>query len=384
MIVSFKRHFFIEGGAAAQSLLDELSLHYGKDLQYIRVPRARLPEMAPIIDGIIAHLKQQRFIMEDPKYTLGSTRLAAYIMGKEVPMHAIEKPQVVQQAIQKKETYGDIDLDVELLPNKNIKEVGEYFKKLDPKTYAYQMFRDKEINMGVRINDAEVIQVDIVDVAGDRPSAEYSQFSSMKDMSLGLKGVMREVIVRSAARTADLRNRAKLDEFIANSQDVKDKLIYLGTNKRTNKQDSKVDIEGIRYSLGEEGLKVILRLRKINLKTGKVNKTPGRLNLHNIVANELSNPVNYHELDLIADILGFSNGNVLYHASEMVKEIQNFPVERKQEIWNSLMKMLQRKLPTTTAGGQITQEEANHAIEYIRPYFQGIDYNAWQEGPDEE
>jgi len=306
---------------------------------------------------MVYDLMKEELIGSDlPHYTLGSTRLLAErLNGICFPHPGIEGRVDYINALKKKTSFGDIDVDLEF--NVSAKEIAEY---LEYNHASATKVVNGEICVAHKINDTDVIQIDLVDIKDKRKWVEFNQFSSFLDINAGLKGLVRDALVKSVARVTPppVWIGMEMDQLFSR---------HLGTiNKICKvKSNDQVFIDDIRWSFTHTGLKVIACFKKV--KNDKILKTVYKTPIEDL--EEVKKNLSYNEMNDIADVLGFSNGDVLYHSVLMLDEIKEFDTGLKLNIWREFIQILDTKRPTKTAGGQLSDEEADLICQMVKPYL---------------
>lgn len=357
--------------AAANKQLPALKIKTGNQNAYVtRVNEENLSEVSELIQKLINQLQIAGLIKNYPPcFNLGSTRLIGDKLGGWVyPDHPYETREVYNKALTKKKTFGDIDIDCIFI--KPIKDLANFFNSLSTCTCKIS---GKEINTSHLISNNQVIQLDFVNVEDNRSGIEFSQFSSFLDMNEGLKGLLRDVICRSTAKVT------KIDQ---DTIDILQTYInrYFGMIKEgcSFRDGEEILYDRVRWSLTHSGLKLLVIFRKRSKE--KVLKTEYKIEATKLMRKmfdndeELETFIPFTDLDRIAQFLGFTEGSVLKHSVLMLKQIEGFDLDTRQAIWNEIVTVLNSKLPTETAGGQLSREEYDHHINYMKPYFKGIVY----------
>jgi hypothetical protein len=363
--------YLIEGGQAAENLIGVLKRNSGnQDLTYVRaVPESNVTAE---IKALLSILRKKGFISEkEPSYYLGSSRLFAIKAGLKVPEpNEVETPEVIQKALQTKKDFGDIDLDVYFNDGVTTKDISNFLNTEFSGKYAAEPIAE-EVNTAVIVGGTnKVIQIDIVNIKGKEKYFGVSQFASMADIAHGIKGLVRDLLVRGIAATTPIepQKTQALDQAIK-STDVYKNFV----EKYAGKGEVTYDI---RYTLGGDGLAYKI--------TWKVNDVPKSYSKGGIRFDQLQRfvkgddvaPVTYEDLDTLAAILGFSQPEHLKHVVKMAELVKTFDQDRKQKLWDNLVKNIQTKLPNVQTGrtvGQISNEEAKSALNYLKPFFGNID-----------
>jgi hypothetical protein len=365
-----KKTLVLEGGQAALNLLDNLKQNTGN--QKLKYTRANpTPEVLEEIQKLLTLLRSKNFIdSREPSYYLGSSRLFAIKAGLKAPEpNEIETPEIIQKALATKKDFGDVDLDVYFQNGISTKDIKDFLNSEFPGKYSADT-AGEEANVAVVVGNSDnVIQIDIVNIKGKEKYFGVSQFASMADMAQGIKGVVRDLLIRGIAASTSITPQKTqfLDQAIKSTEEYKNFV-------EKNGKKGKVDYE-IRYTLGGEGLAYKV--------TWTVNGNPKSYSKGGIKFDQLQrfvkgkevDPVTYEDLETLAAILGFSNPEHLKHVVKMAELVSTFDLDRKQKIWDNLVKNIQSKLPNPVTGrtvGQITQEEAKSAFVYLKPFFSGV------------
>lgn len=368
-VFNFKNHYQIlnEGGQAAENLIAGLKKNTGNEnLKYVRANPT--PEVIDEIQKLLTLLRSKGFVdSREPSYYLGSSRLFAIKAGIKVPEpNEVETREVIQKALATKKDFGDVDLDVYFQDGASTKDIKDFLNSEFPGKYAADTAAE-EVNTAVVVgNSNNVIQIDIVNIKGKEKYFGVSQFASMADLAQGIKGVVRDLLVRGIAASTPINPQKTkiLDSAIKNTEEYKN---FVEKNKKAG--DITYDI---RYTLGGEGLAY-----KINWMVNGVSKNYSKGGvkfdqLQRFVRGKEVDPVTYEDLDTLAAILGFSNPEHLKHVVKMAELVSTFDSDRKQKIWDSLVKNIKSKLPNLATGrtqGQISKQEAKNAFEYLKPFF---------------
>jgi len=343
-LVQIRKSLLLEGGNAAEKLLPSLQQVYGKPLTYTKISQKDLGTVFDTtVVEILDALKTNGLISQDyqPKYTLGSTRLAADIAGKPVSRYAHEDPSIVAKATMAKQEFGDLDIDIELQPGKTMKDVVAVLSKVDPSRIAVKD-AGTEANVAARIND-KVIQIDVVNVGGDRQNMEFQQSSSHADTAQNIKGFTHKVFLACIVQTLPFNSddKIKLAEIIKNHADIQ-KWISKGY-KLTNMG---------RFLLGPKGLRVVVDMSKEGIKGRKT------------IDVEDAERVTSQDLDKLAQVV-LQSDNVsredMMSATKMAEYIAKNRPDRIEEIWN----LFNDKMKYAITDGRISEQDAKHALEVI-------------------
>jgi hypothetical protein len=338
------RKLLLEGGNAAEKLIPQLQPSSDKPLTYTKISQK---DLGTVFDTTVAEildvLKKNKLISPkyQPKYSLGSTRLAADIAGKPVSRLSHEDPSIVAKATMAKQDFGDLDIDIELLPNKTMKDVVAVLSKMDPTRIAVKD-AGKEANIAAKIGD-KVIQIDVVDVAGNRQNWEFDQSSSYADTAENVKGFTHKVFLACIVQTLpfDQDDKLKLAEIIKNHPEIQ---------KWTSKGYRLVNMG--RFLLGPKGLRIVVDMEKDGVKGRKT------LDL------EDKQRVSSEDLDKLAQVILQDNSvkkEDMFSAVRMAQFMKNKHPDRVQPIWN----MFVEKTKFAITDGRISEKDAANAFQVL-------------------
>lgn len=201
--------FLTEGGNAADSLLPRLQKNNPeRKLERVKIPKGQLRlAWRDAIEPILQFLSKEGIL--DPSYkttfSLGSTRLAnAYINNTNEPN--------MLKALDKKQFFGDLDLDVSIKDGFTAMDAANLLVKSDPKKYAAKD-NGSEANVAVVVDGIQmpngdfvpgaVIQVDLVNMKGKEDVTRFHQSSHEDDLAQGVKGVFHKFLLRAVLRFLD-------------------------------------------------------------------------------------------------------------------------------------------------------------------------------------
>jgi hypothetical protein len=369
--------------AAAGSMLDEIkTISNMDDINVGRINRNG-PELEKIREFIhdihIGLINADIIEYTPPNFNLGSTRLIARELGGFDHPDTFETRAIYDSALAAKETFGDIDVGINLTKSSSFTNVKDFIKAVYPDRAAFKRVGD-ELSVGFLV-DKVVYQIDFVDLSKNPERVYYNQFSSWLDINAGLKGLVREILAGTKAKTTHIDSSAKtmVKIILTGHQD------FIRTKCKCKEGDQLI-LDRIRWSLGNDFLKMIAVYRKI--KNGKELKTPYNIEIWDVIFNsseidpematdcvEQINPRVSYGSEGIANYIGFSSDANMYHSVKMLQDIRLMSLDDKQEFWNSAIKALNRKRPTATAGGSLSNEEADYTIDFMKPYFEGVDYD---------
>lgn len=272
--ITNKKIYLFEGGKAILSVINRLqSFNPDKKLNAVKIPQHQLKVIFDeYILPILEELKNNKLIKSDYEtdFSLGSTRLASYIAGKQSKLYASETPDIISQAIQKKQTFGDLDVDIQLENGVSIVDIGEFLQNKYPQSYAYKKINNSEISLAIVLDDGSVIQVDFVDVGNNPESVKFMQVSSILDISQNIKGYAQKILLSAilGAKKLSPQHQKIVDDFMNTNQDFI-KAINYGYEPIPNK-DGSIG----RYSLSPSlEIYAVIDMKKSNLKTIKKFKT---------------------------------------------------------------------------------------------------------------
>jgi hypothetical protein len=197
-----------EGGAAAEALLPKLVATTGNtNLKYTKIPQSKLGVVfKEIIEPLLLELAENGLIDTNYKaeFGLGSTRLAAKIAGYDVKVFKSETPEIVAKASMAKKSFGDLDIDVMLAKGVTLKDVASYLEKTHPEKFAVKPSVFTEICVAAVMDETNVIQIDIVDLADKKEDITFMQSSSMIDVSEGVKGAIQKWLIRAVLAVKEI------------------------------------------------------------------------------------------------------------------------------------------------------------------------------------
>lgn len=371
-LLTFKKHYQLinEGGQAAENLIVDLKKNTSNEnLKYVRANPT--PEVIDEIQRLLTLLRSKGFVdSREPSYYLGSSRLFAIKAGIRVPEpNEIETREIIQKALSTKKDFGDIDLDVYFQDGISTKDIKDFLNSEFPGKYAANTSGD-EVNTAVVVGDSNnVIQIDIVNIKGKEKYFGVSQFASMADIVQGIKGVVRDLLIRGIASTTLISPQ---------KQQILDKLVKSSPKYKEfeKKYEGKEITFDIRYTLGLDGLAYRINWMVDGISKSYTKEGVKLDQLHRFLNDKIVQPVSYDNLETLAEILGFKNPQDLKHVVKMAELVSTFNQERKQKIWDNLVKNIKIKLPKLTDGhtqGQISHKEAKNAFNVLKPYFGNVD-----------
>ena len=372
-MINFKAYFrmLLEGGQAADNLVSDLITVTGnKKLKYVRATVS--PIVLDEVQSLLTVLRANKFInAKEPSYVLGSSRLFAIKAGIRAPEpNEIETPDIIDKALQSKKDFGDIDLDVHYVQGVRATDIANFLNNEFTGKYAAAA-AGGEVNAAVVVGDSsQVIQIDIVDMAEKEDYFKFNQFSSFADIAVGIKGAVRDLLIRGITATTpiDSKKHENLTALIKNTERYK-KVVdkYKPQGPVTFK---------IRYTLGDSGLAYKITWM-VNGKAKSHSEGGIQYNqLQKFVTDGEASNVNYSELQIIANILGFKTPEHTKHVVEMAKLISTFDQQRKQQIWDDITEKIKAKIPKPGKNvGQMSLDDAKSALNYLLPFFGNVTNN---------
>lgn len=359
-----------EGGQAADNLVDDLKAATGnKSLKYIRSTVS--PVVLDEIQALLTVLRKKNFIKNtEPSYALGSSRLFAIKAGLKAPEpNEVETPEIIDKALETKKDFGDIDLDVFYNNGVSAKDIAFFLNTEFAGKYS-AIVSGGEVNTAVVVRGTNsVIQIDIVDITGKENFFKFTQFSSFADIAAGVKGVVRDLLIRAIASTTpiDSKKIENLNKLIEGTEQYK-------TFKKKNEKKGEISFS-IRYTLGGAGLAYKIKWMVDGKEKGFSEGGVKYDQLHKFVTEGDAGSVTYDELEIISNILGFKTPEHMKHVVEMAKLISTFDQQRKQVIWDSLVDNIKTKIPDPSRNrrvGQMSLEDAKSALNYLLPFVGNV------------
>ena len=338
-----------EGGSAAETLITtKLDPDGSKGLKFSKISKQKLGDLFGKISQLLNTLKEKDFIEDaEPSYQLGSTRLARYSLTNDSSLLRPGEEEILDTALEKKTSFGDLDIDVEFK-----KDTNDLFKFIDSLENFAALKGNNQIHLAF-VDGTNVYQVDLVNVKNKKELYSFKEKSSFIDLAKGIKGAFSIILLRALASTKDSGRAAEKvfnDQVrLANEGDEKAKKIVKAA--RLNRVPTKV-----RYSLGDRGLVLKLVLEDDLNNPPKKPRKQQELNL--------SEPAKYgyENLDELAQYLlddKSATGNDIYHAVLLADKIKNLP--NKQKIWDYFLGSAEENLKQG-----ISEEDYNTGIEELK------------------
>jgi len=334
------------GGKAAESLIHKtLSQHpsnEGKKLKYRSISNSELDQILPIEYGkfvkddntIVGYILNELISagMIDPtyypKFVLGSTRLAAISKYgiENIEVDDFETGDVVQNALSKKTSFGDLDIDVAM--TKPLKEIANFLNSLKPGALAAKL-GGLEVHLAVKMDDFSVLQVDLVNVSeGDVSSEKFMQYSSFLDLSQDIKGVFATILLRAVANAKQPENLSYFEEFVESNPDTD------FSNEWNKITDAGYTPNQARYVVSPKNLKLAVEFEKEGVKTVKKLFFPDFKR-------------SYKDLDTLAKFLlgERAQGPELLHATSLAEFVKNnFSQEQIRFIEEKFVDVLEKSV----------------------------------------
>lgn len=345
------------GGQAAINLIAGAK---NKHLEYIRLK----PNIQSIdeMEQIIHLLRLNNFC--DPKcnFELGSTRLFMVSTGLLKPNpNEIETLEIINKAKETKIDFGDLDIGIKLREGITPQIITDFFNTVNPAKYAAST-NGTEVSIAVCLHayPNKVIQIDLVCMK-DEAATTFNHFASMADMAVGIKGVVRDVLIRSIAACYPIKE--DLMDILHRAVKTSEAYKSFSEKYKNNKPNFR-----LRYSMMAEGLAYHITWL-VDGKEKTFSKKGVDMNyLHRIHPNFL--PIGFDEIEMIAKALKFKDLQHLYHATTMAKVIGEYDEELRKKIWDKFTDTIKTKTSTSTRiVGQITEAELTTALRYLKPHF---------------
>ena len=333
-----------EGGFAAADLAQSMKSQSGSQTEYRKISQQELPTIFETeIETLITGLKTFGIIPTDfqPSFNIGSTRLAAHIVGKPVELGKFETEDVINQAKHVKKYFGDIDVDIVLDQDATLDDVMLALEKMN-REKTHSKYKSKkaagEVNVAVVLDGTDdVIQIDLIDVSNNSEYKVFNQYSSINDIANGVKGFFQNILLSSVVSNLVLGQglKTKAENNVPNTDVDKWKT-----------QGYRIE-KPMRMLLGKNGLRVVQDMAHDEFNTKKVT-----------ILDTLFPDMDLNSLSQV--ILGSSeatldNINSSCHLSEYIA--QNRP-EMVQNVWNSFIGKLKH-------GTNCDREDVMTAVEVI-------------------
>jgi hypothetical protein len=346
------------GGQAAINLLSEFS----NAPEYVRaIPTLDIVHEVLFLTSI---LTSHNLIEEEINPNFGSTRLFASVAGwKNVYISKLETREVIKKALSVKKDFGDIDLGIRLKKDKTLQDIVNCLNRNKDKYASKIIGNELTIALKLDMNPTKAIQVDLIDISEDEMYHQVNQFASMLDMSIGIKGVIRDLLIRSIVATEPIKS-----EWISTLRESVFTTDVYKTFYAKYKDKGVVDI-AFRYSLAKEGLST-----KITWLVDDVKKSYSKAGikfdyLHDFIFDDINKPLSWHRVKDITAWLGFDDVDDINHSIKLVEKIASYDAERKRQVWNRYEELLKTKLPSATRTiAQISVDEAQLASDYIKQH----------------
>jgi nicotinamide mononucleotide adenylyltransferase len=323
------KELILEGGNAADALIDtKLKAqpeNADSDMSYSKIEDHDLSMVLPVKYGVFPDSEDQTFVGKilyflsgrdlldsnvPPRFLLGSTRLAALKKyGSDViTTDDVETSDVITMASEKKVDYGDLDIDVSFLASP--KEIVSAIEELDPATYAAKAGNGK-VHIAIKVDD-RVFQIDLVDISKNRDVKKFLNKSSFVDLASNIKGAFSIILLRSVAAAMELSEGDAFESIMNSAKENPDSPF----SKLLKKQDKLGwRAVGARFSLGDQGLKLVLDLRK------PMKDNPSKMSRKTIDIDSKAR-IGYENLDALAKTILNSDdadGSTIYHATKLAE-----------------------------------------------------------------
>lgn len=339
------------GGNAVSALLSTLEAHQhnkGRKLYVGKINDSDLDMLLPerygvfpsqndhsYIGRLLAELAKYNLIQKNyaPTFMYGSTRLAALKRyGKDaIWTDSLETDDIIQMASAKKAEFGDLDVDVALTGDK--KSIVSAINNIDPSIFAARMIGD--IHVAIRLDD-KVVQIDLIDVPEDQRDARFTKknWSSFVDLASGIKGAIGTRLLRATASNMNISPHEALDALFEFANQNPDAPFSISLQK---KLQNGYKPTRVRFSLGGEGLKLAVDLKKIK----------DQKELHDRIDFDINPRADFRNLDILAKQLlqhPAATSSDIFHATSLASFIAKHKKDKVQAIWNDFLEICEKTL----------------------------------------
>lgn len=284
-----------------------------------------------------------------PTFLFGSTRLAALKQyGRDVIWtEPLETDDVIQIASGKKTEFGDLDLDVTLLSDK--KNIVSFINKIDPSTFAARLVSD--IHVAIRLGD-KVVQIDLVDVPKEKQGQTFQKknWSSFLDLASGIKGAIGTRLLRAVTANMDISPNDALEAIFDFANKNPNESFSITLQRKIQNGYKPVRA---RFSLGGEGIKLVVDLRKIKDEKEITDK----------VDFDINPRAGYNDLNKLAQTILQDNSakaSDIFHTVNLATFVAKHKQNKINAIWNQFLEVCEKTLK-----GQIDEQDYNTGIEEI-------------------
>jgi len=333
-----KESVLLEGGNAVKNeLIQKLEAAGATNVHYIRIPS---DQIKAVFNEIVEPLLKEISPFLDPSYKttfgLGSTRLAAYVSGREVKLLKSEDPQIMAKATQAKKSYGDLDIDIVPKEGVELRQIGEYLSQKYPTKVAYRKSKisAEEILMAYVWEDGKTIQIDLVKGGGaDAGEVSFMQSSSFVDLSRGVKGALQKWLMRAVLGERELTENEK--KMVKDALKKNEEYLTLAKKGWVPGRHGDTSLEPGRFQLGKGGVYVVIDLFKEGVKTRKT-----------IKLNEKP-LVDFSDINKLASfIIPGATEDELTSAVKIAEKVKETMPDKIPAIWESFSRMMDQQKGT--------------------------------------
>jgi hypothetical protein len=333
-----KESVLLEGGNAVKNeLIQKLEAAGATNVHYIRIPSEQIKAA---FDEIVEPLLKEIAPFLDPAYKttfgLGSTRLAAYISGRDVKLLKSEDPQTMAKATQAKKSYGDLDIDIVPKEGVELEQIGDYLSQKYPTKIAYRKSKisAEEILMAYVWEEGKTIQIDLVKGGGEGAGeVNFMQSSSFVDLSRGVKGALQKWLMRAVLGERELTKQEK--KMVKDALKSNEEYLMLSKKGWVPGKHGDTSLEPGRFQLGKGGVYVVIDLFKEGVKTRKT-----------IKLNEKP-LVDFSDINKLASfIIPGATEDELTSAVKIAEKVKETIPDSIPAIWDSFARMMEQQKGT--------------------------------------
>lgn len=333
-----KESVLFEGGNAVKNeLIQKLEAAGATNVHYIRIPS---DQIKAAFDEIVEPLLKEIYPFLDPSYkttfSLGSTRLAAYVSGRDVKLLKSEDPQTMAKATQAKKSYGDLDIDIVPKEGVTLEQIGEYLSQKYPTKVAYRKSKisAEEILMAYVWEEGKTIQIDLVKAGGaDASEVGFMQSSSFVDLSRGVKGALQKWLMRAVLGERDLTKSEKA--MVKKALQKNEEYLTLAKKGWVPGKHGDTTQEPGRFQLGKGGVYVVIDLFKEGVKTRKTIKLNDKPLVDFSDINKLA-----------AFIIPGASEDELTSAVKIAERVKETMPDKIPAIWDNFARMMEQQKGT--------------------------------------
>jgi len=335
---NLKESVLLEGGNAVKNeLIQKLEAAGATNVHYIRIPS---DQIKAVFNEIVEPLLKEISQFLDPSYKttfgLGSTRLAAFISGREVKLLKSEDPQTMAKATLAKKSYGDLDIDIVPKEGVELWQIGDYLSQKYPTKVAYRKSKisAEEILMAYVWEEGKTIQIDLVKAGGaDAGEVSFMQSSSFVDLSRGVKGALQKWLMRAVLGERDLTKSEKA--MVKKALLKNEEYLMLSKKGWVPGKHGDTSLEPGRFQLGKGGVYVVIDLFKEGVKSRKTIKLNDKPLVDFSDINKLA-----------AFIIPGATEDELTSAVKIAEKVKETMPDKIPAIWDSFSRMMDQQKGT--------------------------------------